>query len=195
VDVAQDTPGDYAYLLGLYLGDGHLVEFQRNCWALRLAMDGQYPELIASARDAMLACRGGGKASARCVPGSRCVIVTSYSKSWPELLPQHGPGRKHERPIILAPWQEDLTASYARELVRGLIHSDGCRFVAKQRMPKRTYEYVRYGFTNHSEDIRNIFTNHLELLDIAWTQSNWKTVQIARKDDVQKLDAFIGPKR
>lgn len=194
-DVARDTPSEYAYLLGLYLGDGHLVEYQRNCWALRLAMDSAYPCLISSAQKAMIACRGGGKASTRCVPGSRCVIVTSYSKSWPELFPQHGPGRKHERLIFLVRWQQQLSRSHARELIRGLIHSDGCRFTARQRIGGRTYEYDRYGFENHSDGIRQIFVDHLDQLGIAWTQPRPTMIQIARREAVARLDSFVGPKR
>ncbi|MDX6656423.1 MAG: hypothetical protein QOH62_1216 [Solirubrobacteraceae bacterium] len=39
------------------------------------------------------------------------VIVTLYSKQWPRLLPQHGPGKKHTRPIHLADWQQSLSSS------------------------------------------------------------------------------------
>jgi hypothetical protein len=63
---------------------------------------------------------------------------------WPAVFPQHGPGRKHERPIVLARWQRDITESYCESFVRGLIHSDGCRFVARQRKNGRVYRYVRY---------------------------------------------------
>ena len=33
--------------------------------------------------------------------------VKSYSKHWPCLFPQHGPGRKHGRPIVLEEWVPD----------------------------------------------------------------------------------------
>jgi hypothetical protein len=32
-------------------------------------------------------------------------IETGWTR-WPEVFPQHGRGRKHERPIVLEPWQE-----------------------------------------------------------------------------------------
>jgi hypothetical protein len=194
-EVATSAPAEYAYLLGLYLGDGHLVESQRDCWALRLALDAAYPEIIEGAKAAMLACRGRGKASGRQVPGSNCVIVTSYSKAWPGLFPQHGPGKKHERLIVLEPWQEQLTRTYARDLIRGLIHSDGCRYTAKQRVGGRIYEYDRYGFENHSDGVRLIFINHLDLLDVAWTRPRRTLIQIARREAVARMDTFVGPKR
>jgi hypothetical protein len=45
------------------------------------------------------------------------------------LLPQHGAGTKHERSIKLAAWQLQITRTHPEQLIRGLIHSDGCRFV------------------------------------------------------------------
>ncbi len=57
------------------------------------------------------------------------VEVSSYSKTWPCLFPQHGPGRKHHRPIELAGWQQEMVAGHPELLLRGLVHSDGCRFI------------------------------------------------------------------
>jgi hypothetical protein len=53
--------------------------------------------------------------------------VTRGSGAGPCLFPQHGPGRKHERRIELTPWQQELVDLDPRPLVRGLLHSDGCR--------------------------------------------------------------------
>ncbi|MFF5083048.1 hypothetical protein ACFY36_38900 [Actinoplanes sp. NPDC000266] len=38
-----------------------------------------------------------------------------------------GRGHKHERPVVLAPWQEPLVETYGGSFLRGLFHSDGCR--------------------------------------------------------------------
>jgi hypothetical protein len=40
--------------------------------------------------------------------GEGCTEVSAYSKHWPCLFPQHGPGRKHERKIELTVWQQEL---------------------------------------------------------------------------------------
>lgn len=51
---------------------------------------------------------------------------------------QHGPGKKHLRPIRLEPWQEALVNQATEEFIRGLIDSDGCRVVANDpRCQKR----------------------------------------------------------
>jgi hypothetical protein len=46
-----------------------------------------------------------------------------------------------------------------------------------------------------SDDIKQIFCRHLDLLGIAWTKPNDKSIAIARRREVAKLDAFVGPKR
>src|SRR3712207_7199029 len=48
---------------------------------------------------------------------------------------QHGPGRKHLRPIQLEDWQRELVRRHPASFLRGLFHSDGCR--AKDRKSTR----------------------------------------------------------
>jgi hypothetical protein len=112
----------------------------------------------------------------------------------PALFPQHGRGRKHQRRIVLADWQAQITAQEPEAFVRGLMHSDGSRFVANQRVGATTYRYVRYGFTNRSADIKKILCRHLDQLEIGWTRPNDMLIAIDRRAEVAKLDAFIGPK-
>ncbi|WP_264011013.1 LAGLIDADG family homing endonuclease [Mycolicibacterium peregrinum] len=119
-----------------------------------------------------------------------CVDVSLCSNHWPCLLPQHGPGKKHTRPIRLEPWQEALVKRAPEDFLRGLIHSDGCRVVANDRGVKS----IRYHFTNHSEDILNLFTAALDHLGIPWTRSTKYVVSIYRKAATARLDEFIGPK-
>jgi hypothetical protein len=121
-----------------------------------------------------------------------CVNVSSYWKGWPCLFPQHGPGRKHERRIVLTRWQEELAKRWPDELLRGLIHSDGCRFMNTGR---GNWVCPRYSFVQTSDDIRAIFCNACDLLGVHWTKSGERTIYVSCKADVAKLDEFIGPKR
>jgi hypothetical protein len=189
------APEPYAYLLGLYLGDGHVSKGgAHGQQRLAIACDTRYPGIIDSARQAMAAI----------VPGTsvwlvhhridNCVRVTSCSRWWPILLPQHGPGRKHARPIVLTTWQRAITGAHPQDLIRGLIHSDGSRFVANQRVGGKTYSYARYAFSNRSTHILGIFCEHLDLLGIGWTRPNAVSIAIDRRAEVAKLDAFVGPK-
>ena len=56
-----------------------------------------------------------------------CVMAQSHWQHWPCLFPQHGPGRKHERPIVLDDWQREIVEDHPGPFLRGLFHSDGCR--------------------------------------------------------------------
>ena len=55
-------------------------------------------------------------------------------------------------------------------------------------------DYPRYMFTNNSGDIRSIFCAACDAYDVRWTQTNWKTISVARRQDVARLDEVIGPK-
>jgi hypothetical protein len=176
------------YLLGLYLGDGSISSHHRGVYKLRLSLDAGYPGIIAAATSAMGRVLPDSKVNTW-MPGPTYVEVYSYSKAWPCLFPQHGPGKKHLRSIVLTEWQDDLVKKAPELLVRGLIHSDGCRFMNTGR----GWRYPRYGFSNLSPDIRRIFTDACDLLGLRWTTSG-RVVYVSRKDDVEKMDRFIGPK-
>jgi hypothetical protein len=95
--------------------------------------------------------------------------------------------------------QRELTHAHPKELLRGLIHSDGCRTINrfKTKLPSgrvAEYEYPRYFFSNLSADIRGIFCEHCELLGIRWTQSNSRNISVSHRKSVALLDEFIGPK-
>lgn len=103
-------------------------------------------------------------------------------------FPHHGRGRKHRR-ITVAGWQLKLTHANPGALIRGLIHSDGCRAVNRfhTKLPSgRTagYSYVRYFFSNLSADIRGIFVEHCELLGLRVTQSNHRNLSISHRKSV-----------
>jgi hypothetical protein len=192
---APFDPKAYAYLLGIYLGDGTLTRFPRDVYDLRVSCDLKYPDIVNEIATAITIVRGSDTVGFVLSPG--CVVVHAYWKHWPCLFPQHGHGRKHQRRIVLASWQADVVAEHPDELVRGLIQSDGNRHVNRVRgRLDRTkhYEYLRYMFTNASEDILRIFTDALDLLGVHWTRTTQRVISVARRDDVAYLDTFVGPK-
>jgi hypothetical protein len=195
-----DEADAYAYLLGLYLGDGCVSRSRRSSFVLRIACADAWPGLIDACEDALRAVRPHN--SAFRVQRQGCTMVTMASKHWPCLLPQHGPGRKHERSITLAPWQRAVVDAHPWDFVRGLIHSDGCRTVNWTTRvvggELKRYEYPRYFFTNVSEDIRRLFTGTLDRLGVEWKvctrDGNPFNVSVARKESVALMDAHVGPK-
>ncbi len=188
-------PADaYAYLLGLYLGDGCISAAPRGVYRLRVVLDASHPAIIAACSDAMEVVLPRKTAHVLRRRDGRCVQVSMWWKHWPCLFPQHGPGPKHQRPIALADWQREIVARARHDFVRGLFHSDGCRFVAVERKGTRVRRSVRYGFSNRSDDIKNLFCESCDALGIPWTRTA-REVTIARKAAVARLDEFVGPKR
>jgi hypothetical protein len=189
---AEASPASYGYLLGMYLGDGHIAQASRVT-VLRVAMDTAYPGIIAACGDAIEAVRGRRPHEWK-RPESNCVVATSYWRAWPCLFPQHGPGRKHSRRIELAAWQRELVDADPRPFIRGLIHSDGWRGLNKVQVKGKDYAYPRYQFSNRSDDIRALFCQACDLLGIEWRRWGRWHVSVARRESVAKLDAFVGPK-
>jgi len=184
----------YAYLLGIYLGDGMVSDHGRS-HRLTIFLDRKYPRVVRECRTAMATVMPTSKVSLYQRPNERTDEVYSYSKAWPCLLPQHGPGKKHTRRIQLVSWQRELIEKQPGGLVRGLIHSDGCRHLNTIRHPKKTYAYYRYEFTNLSADIRRIFCDACNSLGIEWRVMNAKTISVARRDSVSVMDRHVGQKR
>lgn len=193
---AMQDRSAYFYLLGQYLGDGYIATGKRGVFKLRISCSWDYPDILVETADAMAIVCGGLRPSI-VDRGGRSDTAMSW-KHWPCVFPQHGPGRKHERPIFLADWQQPRSREDHVELVRGLMHSDGCRFINPVRRTSKAgtkcYEYVRYVFTNASEDIRAILCVSLEALEIEWSQMNARNISVARKASVERMEVIVGPK-
>jgi len=189
LDLAVLPEAAYSYLFGFYLGDGCLSHNRRGVYRLRIKTDSRYPEIIAECVVAMQSVMPANRVSVQQMP-YRAVEIGCSSKRWPLLFPQHGPGRKHERRIVLEPWQEEIVARFARDFIRGLIHSDGCRVLNRVNGK----DYPRYFFTQVSDDIRRLFCAACRRVGVEYTWNNWKTVSVARAPSVALLDTFVGPK-
>jgi hypothetical protein len=161
-----------------------------------LACADAYPGIMDEVQRAIEAILPSKVGRTRCVG---CAEVGAYSKHWPCFFPQHGPGLKHERPIVLVDWQRQIVRRRPRPFIRGLIHSDGWRgdniAIRHTELAIEYRTYSRYQFSNRSEDIRNLFCWALDLIGVHWTQSNQWTISVARRRDVHYLDSFVGPKR
>ncbi|MDG9704000.1 helix-turn-helix domain-containing protein [Streptomyces sp. DH37] len=191
----------YAYLLGLYLGDGHIIQHSAHRVPnLMIACSNDWPGLMDACEAAMRAvfpdnsvCR---------VRRAGCHNVKIYSRHLWCLFPQHGRGKKYERPIALEPWQQRIVNEHPWELIRGLLHADGCRitnWTAKVvRGERKRYEYPRYFFANKSQDIVRIYVEALERVGVEWKATHRRTgvcnVSVARRASVALMDAHIGPK-
>lgn len=182
----------YAYLLGIYLGDGNIVKV-RNVFRLRVTLDRRYPNIIQTCAQAIQTILPNNQVGL--VEREGCFDVSSFYKFWPELLPQHGDGKKHNREIKLESWQQNIVDTYPLEFFRGLFHSDGSRFsnIVNGK------DYPRYQFSNSSPEIRAMFCHACDLLGLHWTTNPGKhmickDIFISKRPDVAFLDQQIGPK-
>ncbi|MEU5210640.1 helix-turn-helix domain-containing protein [Streptomyces sp. NPDC020742] len=191
----------YSYLLALYLGDGHIIQYSTHrVPSLMITCGDGWPGLMDACEAAMRAVFPDNSVCRVCRPG--CHNVKLYSKHLWCMFPQHGPGKKHERPIVLEPWQQRIVDAHPWEFLRGLIHSDGCRITNwTTRMvggKRKRYEYPRYFFTNKSDDIRRLFSDTLTKVGVEWTVlargSDPFNISVARKASVALMDRHIGPK-
>lgn len=62
-----------------------------------------------------------------------------------------------------------------------------------------SYRYLlglcaRYFFSNLSEDIKDVFCEHCDLLGVAWSRANPRHVSVHDRRSVVLLDSFVGPK-
>ncbi|MFJ3085707.1 helix-turn-helix domain-containing protein [Streptomyces sp. NPDC086838] len=191
----------YSYLLGLYLGDGHIIQNKAmKTPSLSVFCAESWPGLMAECERAMRTVLS--ENSVCRVRREGCREVKVYSKHLWCLFPQHGPGMKHTRRIALEPWQQEIVDAHPWDFVRGLIHSDGCRTMNWTTRVvggvKKRYEYPRYWFTNVSDDIRQLYTDTLDKLGVQWTHCTRAgkeyNISVARRASVALMDAHVGPK-
>jgi hypothetical protein len=120
----------------------------------------------------------------------RAAALTLYHRHLACLFPQHGPGKKHERRIVLEPWQTALVEAAPFAFIRGCIRSDGCVFINRTGR----YEYLAYQFDNLSPDILGLFAQacHFAGLDCRPTA---RYVRINRRASVARLLEHVPRKR
>lgn len=185
----------YAYLLGLYLGDGCVSVNRSGGVMLRICLGTEYPGIIEDCSTALVLSMPHCRPRLAALKESRAVHVQVNGKRWLHAFPQHGPGPKHERAIALVDWQQAIVDAHPDGFIRGLIHSDGCRTTNRftTKLPSgrvAEYAYARYFFSNLSEDIRGLFCAACEALDVRWTLSNPRNVSVAHRASVARLDAI-----
>ena len=183
------TDRGYAYTLGLYLGDGCISPLART-YSLRVSLDAGYPAIVAEARRTLEHLLPENRVSHHLAgPRRTSSVLCVYSRHLPCLFPQHGPGKKHGRPIRLEDWQSVAIRRAPWSLIRGLMQSDGSRFV--NRTGK--YAYPSFEFTQTSDDIRGIFTDACDLVGLEYCFSG-RSVRFYKRPSVALLEEQVGSK-
>jgi hypothetical protein len=179
---------DYAELLGLYLGDGHISPLERT-ERLRVHLDARYPTVVDEAEALLRRCFVANRIGRATRHAGSMVILTVYHGHLSCHLPQAGPGKKHERRILLEPWQAAIVEAEPWRFLRGCIRSDGCVFVNRTG----PYEYVSYEFSNRSQDIVDVFVATCARLGLS-PRRYPRYVRLYRRPDVARLLQEVGTK-
>jgi hypothetical protein len=182
------TEADYAELLGLYLGDGHIVRTGRSD-RLRLFLDTRYRVINTEARELLQRCFPEHRIGMFRTAKGSTTIISLYCTHLACLFPQHGAGRKHERRIELEDWQTQIVEHQPWSFLRGLIRSDGCAFVNRTG----PYEYLSYEFSNRSAEIRQLFMAACDLVQVEYRPYR-RYVRIYRRESVALMQEHVGLK-
>jgi hypothetical protein len=183
------TAADYAELLGLYLGDGHIARMART-WLLRIFLDSKYPEIVGDAHALLARSLPANRVRKGHAHDGRMTILSVYSQHLRCLFPQHGEGKKHERPIVLETWQQQIVDEAPWSFLRGCIRSDGCSFINRTGR----YAYLSYEFSNRSQDILGLFGQTCDSVSVEYRRYP-KAIRIYRRPSVALLEANVGVKR
>lgn len=176
-------PRAYSFILGMYLGDGHISKMNRT-WRIRIFQDAKYPNIVKETEDALRKFHLNNKVTSFATGGT--MITSMYSKHLVELFPQHGDGKKHERCLKLCDWQQEIVDTYAWDFLRGLIWSDGCIHVHKKN------KNTAISLSNTSEEIHQMFIDVCHKLGIHPSHvPNTMTTYISKKNDVSKVLCHI----
>jgi hypothetical protein len=178
----------YAQLLGLYLGDGHITDMARS-QRLRIFLDAKYPAIVGAAEALVRALLPENEVGRLDAEEGRMAVIRVYSAHLSCLFPQHGDGRKHDRPIVLEPWQLELVDAAPWALLRGLIRSDGCVFLNRTGR----YEYVSYEFANRSRDILDLCEATCRRVGLRPRRYE-RAIRLYRRHDVALLLEHVGVK-
>jgi hypothetical protein len=201
--VLAPRPSDPVHARGLFRALGPVS--RRRCISpgarterLRLALDAKYPGIIEDARRLLARSFPANPVGLVSAHGGAMFFVSVYSSHLSCLFPQHGPGKKHERPIILEKWQQELVGAAPWAFLRGCIRSDGCVFVNRTDVHRpQPYEYLSYNFANRSPDIVGLFLHSCEQVGIR-ARVNWHagkgSVRINRRACVANMLEHVGLK-
>jgi hypothetical protein len=182
------TSPDYAELLGLYLGDGYIVRTGRSD-RLRIYLDTRYSQIISEAQALLRRCFPGHRVGRFASAKGTTTILSLYCTHLACLFPQHGAGMKYQRDISLEDWQTEIVERDPWRFLRGLIRSDGCVFVNRTGR----YAYVSYDFSNRSPQIRELFMDACDRVDVEY-RAYRRYVRIYRRTSVALMQQHVGVK-
>lgn len=177
-EVCNAKSAAYSYILGCYLGDGHISQLPRT-QRLRLFSGTSHPSII---EDQV---KGLNRLFDNVVNNKKCnnqnmEIITVHNTQLDVYFPQHGLGKKHERDVSLKPWQQEIVDKEPECFIKGLIDTDGSSYIRTNIVNGVARTYPSYSFTNKSKDIMNMCQSAFKTLGIEVNRTT-------RKDGVSRF--------
>ena len=175
-------------MFGLYLGDGYIVRTSRSD-RLRIFLDTRYEGIVSDAQALLERCFPTHRVGRFRSGKGTTTILSLYCTHLACLFPQHGAGMKHTRDIVVEPWQTEILEREPWMFLRGLIRSDGCAFVNRTG----PYEYLSYEFSNRSGQIRELFMDACDRVEVEY-RAYRRYVRIYRRSSVALMQRHVGIK-
>ena len=152
-------------------------------------LDTRYERILTETRALLCRCFPTHRVGRFTTGKGTTTILSIYSTHLACLFPQHGPGLKHERDIVVEGWQAEIVARSPWEFIRGLIRSDGCAFINRTGR----YAYLSYEFSNRSSQIRQLFMDACDRVDVEY-RAYQRYVRIYRRPSVALMQERVGIK-
>jgi hypothetical protein len=168
------SDADYAELLGLYLGDGHISTLART-QRLRIFLDSKYTAVVDDAEALLRQCFPNN-------PVGRALVECVSSRS--TVRARNTTARSCSSPGSAASSMRRRGSSCA---------GASARTAASSSTAPARYEHLSYGFANHSSDILDLFEATC-LRQGLRPRRYAQAIRLNRREDVARLIEHVGVK-
>ncbi|MEK7535804.1 MAG: LAGLIDADG family homing endonuclease [Patescibacteria group bacterium] len=178
-----------AELLGIFIGDGHLSEYQASV-VTGLKTDRNHALHIADMISKIFKI----KVSIKERPAFGAIIIVASSKSIVRILTSYGMpiGNKLGGDLRIPKWITDSTL-YMKMFIRGLFDTDGCVFMDRHIINGKLYQHLGWTITSAADTLLSDITDVLVRLGYRPTCSDKQnSVYLRRQSDVRRYFTEIG---
>lgn len=180
---------DYAELLGILFGDGHLSQYQVSVMT-NSKTDLQHIEFIKGLFRELFSI----DAALRFKKGQNAVELLVYSKVIVDFINGSGMpiGNKLDAGLRIPDWIK-MKKSFRKAFLRGLFDTDGCIYEDKRKAKNRAYNYKCIAITSYSEQLRKDIVDIL--IERGYSPTNTKkqkSVFLRKQLDVARFFKDIG---
>ena len=172
-----------AELLGILIGDGHLSEYQISV-TTNAQTDQEHAQFSSKLLEDLL----GVKTTLTYKKGERTINIVASSKNAVNILQERGMpiGNKIKHGVAVPRWifrKEE----YKRAFVRGLFDTDGCVYLDKHRVGRKTYKHYGWKITSYSVRLIGDIIQLLKQLGFSPThRTSQKSVFLRRQGEIAR---------